>query len=210
MRPLTDRVPKPLLPVGDRTLIEHQISRLAAAGITELVINLAHLGDLIRGAIGDGARLGVSIAYSDEADAPLETGGGIVKALPLLGQVPFLVINGDVWTDYPLDTLPHAIEGEAHLVLVDNPAHHPRGDFVLRAGRVATAGVGRRLTFSGVGVYAPALFADCRPGRFALAPLLRSAMDRGAVTGEHYGGYWLDVGTPARLQELQRRFGAGS
>ena len=209
MRPLTDRVPKPLLPVGDRTLIEHHIARLAAAGITELVINLSHLGDLIRDAIGDGARLGVSIAYSDEGHAPLETGGGIVKALPLLGQAPFLVINGDVWTDYPLGTLPHVIEAEAHLVLVDNPAHHPQGDFVLRAGRVATAGVGHRLTFSGVGVYAPALFAGCRPGRFALAPLLRAAMDRGAVTGEHYGGYWLDVGTPARLQELQRRLGAG-
>lgn len=204
MRPLTDRVPKPLLAVAGRPLIEHQIERLARAGFTELVINLSHLGGLIRDALGDGTRLGVSIAYSDEGGAALETGGGIFRALPLLGDAPFLVLNGDVWTDYPLETIPRSLEGLAHLILVDNPAHHPEGDFVLQQRRVRAAGRGPRLTFSGLGVYAPALFSDCSGGRFPLAPLLRAAMDRGQVSGEHYRGRWIDVGTPARLQELAR------
>lgn len=208
MRPLTDRLPKPLLPVAGRPLIEHQIARLAAGGFTELVINLSHLGHLIREALGDGARLGVSIAYSDEGQPALETGGGIFRALPLLGPGPFLVINGDVWTDYPWERVPRRLDGQAHLVLVDNPDHHPEGDFLLSQHRVASGGAGRRLTFSGIGVYTPALFAGCRDGRFPLAPLLRAAMDRGEVSGEHYQGEWLDVGTPARLAELERRLDA--
>ena len=210
MRPLTDRVPKPLLAVAGRPLIEHHIRRLAAVGFDRLVINLSHLGGLIREALGDGARFGVAIAYSDEGAAALETGGGIFQALPLLGPGPFLVVNGDVWTDYPLEQLPRDPPGEAHLVLVDNPAQHPQGDFLLSDSRVAHAGAGRRLTFSGIGVYTPALFAGGSGGRFPLAPLLRAAMDRRAVSGEHYPGYWMDVGTPARLRELERRLAGAS
>jgi len=203
LRPLTDRLPKPLLPVAGRPLIEYQIERLARAGCEELVINHAYLGQMIEARLGDGARWGLHIHYSPEAPA-LETGGGIFNALPLLGDAPFLVLNGDVWCDLDLSHL-HLPEGSrAHLVLVDNPPHHPEGDFVLHQGRVEVAGT-PRLTFSGIGIYTPDLFAVCRPGPFPLAPLLRSAMARGWVSGEHYAGAWIDVGTPGRLQQLERR-----
>ncbi|RKT43367.1 N-acetylmuramate alpha-1-phosphate uridylyltransferase MurU [Thiocapsa rosea] len=202
MRPLTDQVPKPLLEAGGRPLIQYHLERLAAADIREIVINHAHLGEQIEAALGDGSRFGVRIRYSPEQTA-LETGGGIFKALPLLGPDPFLVINGDIWSDIDPIGLHLAGTDLAHLVLVENPPHHPNGDFILTGGRVQTEG-DRRLTFSGVGVYSPRLFAGCRPGAFALAPLLREAMAQGRVGGEHHRGHWLDIGTPERLAELDR------
>ena len=202
MRPLTDLVPKPLLPVAGRPLIAHHLDLLAAAGITEIVINHAHLGDLIEETLGDGSEHGVSISYSAEPEGALETGGGILRALPLLGAEPFVVVNGDVWSDFPLATLPRRPDGLAHLVLVDNPGHHSKGDFSLVDGRVRKRG-GTGLTYSGIGVYDPALFAGCRPGRFPLAPLLHEAIVYDAIGGERWGGRWVDVGTPERLQALK-------
>jgi MurNAc alpha-1-phosphate uridylyltransferase len=204
MRPLTDRVPKPLLKVGGRTLIECLIGQLTAAGFRELVINHAHLGQQLEQYLGDGSRLGVRIEWSREPEGALETGGGIVQALPLLGGAPFLVVNGDIWTDFPFAGVRRDLEGLAHLVLIDNPPHHPQGDFALDHGRVRADGP-VRLTFSGIGVYRPELFRDCQPGKFPLAPLLRAAMAQGMVSGEQYHGTWLDIGTPERLAELDRR-----
>ncbi len=198
MRPLTDSTPKPLLRIGGQTLIEHHLHALARAGITELVINHAHLGEQIVRALGNGAAYGVSITWSPEGDTALETGGGICNALPLLGTAAFLVVNADIWTDFDFAMLPTAIEGLAHLVMVDNPPQHPDGDFSLSEGRLAQRGPAM-LTYSGIGVYRPELFAGCSPGAFPLAPLLRDAMDRGEVTGEHFSGSWFDIGTPERL-----------
>jgi MurNAc alpha-1-phosphate uridylyltransferase len=201
LRPLTDRTPKPLLRAGGRALIEHTIAALVRAGFRELVVNHAWLGGAIEDALGDGARYGARIAYSPEPEGALETGGGIAQALPLLGD-PFLVVNGDIWTDYPFERLAHARpRGLAHLVLVDNPAHHPGGDFGLEQGAVRVDGAAR-LTFAGIGVYRAALLAGRRAERFPLAPLLREAAARGQVSGEHYPGRWLDVGTPERLRRL--------
>ncbi len=202
MRPLTDRTPKPLLRVGGKHLIEYHIEALAVAGVRDLVINHAHLGRQIEAALGDGARWGVHIRYSPEGEA-LETGGGICRALPLLGDTPFLVVNGDIWCDYEYPVLRLGEGALAHLVLVDNPEHNPQGDFALREGRIANPGV-PRFTFSGIGIYHPALFAGCGPGAFPLAPLLRAACDRQQVSGEHFQGHWTDVGTPKRLRELER------
>ncbi|MCA1805818.1 MAG: nucleotidyltransferase family protein [Xanthomonadaceae bacterium] len=203
MRPLTDHTPKPLLEVAGKPLIHYHIEALRQAGVQELVINIAHLGERIRACLGDGVELGVRIQYSQEPEGALETGGGIHQALPLLGEKPFLVINGDVWTDYPFAALLQRGLGEdlAHLVLVPNPAQHPEGDFCLHEGRLRETGE-PRLTFSGIGLYRPELFATCAPGRFPLAPLLRDAMARGRVSGESYPGYWSDVGTPQRLRKL--------
>ena len=213
MRPLTDHTPKPLLRAGGHCLIEYHILALARAGIGELVINHAHLGGQIEAALGDGSRYGVRIAYSAEGEGQaLETGGGIYRALPLLGREPFLVVNGDIYCDYPFEQLSTAPEGLAHLVLVDNPPHNPEGDFILADGQVgseATHGA-TRLTFSGIGLYRPALFDGCEDGAFALAPLLRQAMDRGLVSGEHYRGLWMDIGTPQRLEQLDALLSAGS
>ncbi len=202
MRPLTDHTPKPLLVAGGKRLIEYHLTALVAAGVTDIVINHARLGAQIEEALGDGSRYGAHIRYSAEGDHVLETGGGIVKALPLLGAAPFIAVNADVWTDYSFADLPRQPDGLAHLVLVDNPAHHATGDFMLRDGKVYSEGEERRLTFSGIGVYRPELFAHCKPGVFPLAPLLREAMARNEVSGEHYSGHWLDIGTPQRLQEL--------
>jgi len=208
MRPLTDHTPKPLLEAGGKPLIVHHIERLAAAGVREIVINHAHLGEQIEAALGDGARWGVHIHYSPEGKA-LETGGGIFRALPLLGPAPFLVVNGDIWTDLEFSQL-HLPEGLlAHLVLVENPPHNPNGDFALAQRFVLSQGE-PRYTFSGIGVYRPDLFRDCQPGAFPLAPLLRSAMDVGLVSGELYSGHWSDVGTPARLQALDRMLKLGT
>jgi MurNAc alpha-1-phosphate uridylyltransferase len=203
MRPLTDHTPKPLLEVGGQRLIEYHIRRLAAVGVLELVINHAYLGAQIEQVLGDGRRFGVRIQYSAETEA-METGGGIYRALPLLGEAPFMVVNADVWTDFPFERLLNAPPSFAHLVLVDNPPQHPKGDFVLNGRQVVAEG-DPKLTYSGVAVFDPKLFADCQTGRFPLAPLLRAAMSRNAVSGEHYRGQWWDIGTPERLQALDRK-----
>lgn len=207
MRPLTEHTPKALLKAGPLSLIEHHLLRLAGSGFRHVVVNHAYRGAQIEAALGDGGRYGLEIRYSPEDEPGLETGGGIHRALPLLGAAPFLVINADVYTDYPFAALPGRFAGPwAQLVLVDNPPHHPAGDFDLAAGRVV-AGTGPRLTFSGIGMYHPELFAACRPGAFPLAPLLRAAIARDRVGGEHYRGLWLDVGTPERLALAQRHAG---
>ena len=201
MRPLTDHTAKALLAAGGKRLIEYHIESLARAGIREIIINHARLGEQIEQALGDGDGYGVRIFYSPEGEQVLETGGGIFNALPLLGAAPFIVVNADVWTDYPFTQLPADPEGLAHLVLVDNPPHHSEGDFTLRDGYVLVDG-NVKLTFSGIGVYRPELFAACQPGKFPLAPLLRAAMAKRQVTGGHYQGAWFDIGTPERLQQL--------
>ena len=207
MRPLTDKTPKPLLEVGGKPLIVWHIEKLARAGVRELVINHAHLGARIEDYLGDGGRFGVGIRYSPEAEA-LETAGGIANALPLLGEAPFLVVNGDVFCDFDYSRLTEMSLSragvDAYLVLVDNPFHHPDGDFAMVGDRVSGEGE-RMLTFSGIAVYRPEFFAGIGMGAKArLAPLLRAAMDRGTVGGMHYPGRWVDVGTPQRLAELDR------
>jgi len=204
MRPLTDTRPKPLLEAAGKALIEYPIEALAAAGITELVINHAHLGEQLIERLGDGRRYGVHIRYSDESAGALETGGGIRHALPLLGRQPFLVINGDIWTDYPYSRLALEPGRLAHLVLVDNPPHHPQGDFCLQKAEVCSRGL-EKLSFSGIGLYHPALFAALPDGPFPLAPLLRKAMRDQRVSGEYYAGQWVDIGTSERLAELDQR-----
>lgn len=207
MRPLTDTTPKPLLRAGGRALIDHQLERLAAAGIREVVINVSWLAEQIENHVGDGSRYGVAVQYSRESE-PLETGGGVHQALPLLGGEPFLLVNADLWSDFPFERLLPRRVAAAHLVLIDNPPHHPRGDFVLTDdGGVVETGAGRRLTFAGISVLHPRLFDGCRPGKFPLKPLLLGAMARGEVSGEHFDGHWMDIGTPERLRELDERLG---
>ncbi|NNG14362.1 MAG: nucleotidyltransferase family protein [Gammaproteobacteria bacterium] len=201
MRPLTDTTPKPLLQVGGQALIEYHIAALREAGINEIIINHAWLGEQITQHLGDGSQYGVQIQYSDESAGALETAGGIVKALPLLGGASFVVVNGDIFTDYAYANLPQQLDGLAHLVMVDNPPQHPGGDFVLSEGWLLDEGE-PSLTFSGIGVYDPQLFSGCQPGALPLAPILRTAMARGEISGEHYTGQWLDIGTPERLVEL--------
>ncbi|RJG12269.1 nucleotidyltransferase family protein [Pseudomonas cavernicola] len=204
LRPLTLHTPKPLMQVAGVPLIEYHLRALAAAGFRELVINHAWLGQQIEDYLGDGVRFGLRIRYSAEGE-PLETGGGIFQALSLLGDAPFLVVNGDIWTDYDFATLQQPLNGLAHLVLVDNPAHHVRGDFCLADGQVTDGQDGApSLTYSGIAVLDPALFANCQAGAFKLAPLLRQAMAAGQVSGERFGGRWVDVGTHERLAEVER------
>jgi MurNAc alpha-1-phosphate uridylyltransferase len=201
LRPLTDHTPKPLLLVRGQPLIAWHLHALARAGVREAVINLSWHGAQLRAALGGGERFGLHISYSEEPEGALEVGGGIFHALPLLGTGPFLVVNGDTYTDIDfarLSIAPHAL---AHLVLVPNPAHHPQGDFALRAGLVEAAGE-PRLTYSGIGVFRPELFAGCSPGRFPLLPLLRAAMAAERLCGERFAGAWTDVGTAARLASL--------
>lgn len=214
MRPLTDTTPKPLLAVGGKPLVAWHLEKLAAIGVREVVLNTSWLADRFPPALGDGARWGLRIHYSYEGPTPLETGGGMWQALRLLGEAPFIAVNGDVWTDFDFARLPASPEGDAHLVLVDSPEHNRGGDFALDAdGNVASQGA-ERLTFAGIGMYRPSLFDGWRevigdapgsgetPPRFKLAPLLRAAMARARVTGEHHRGRWTDVGTPARLATL--------
>ena len=206
MLPLTEKVPKPLLQAGGRSLIEHQIRKLKAAGFGEFVINHAWLGRQLEQALGDGSSLGVDIQWSPEEE-PLETAGGIVQALPLLGQQTFAVVNADVWTDYPFNRLHAALATEklAHLVLVPNPVQHPAGDFVLQENaevQMPQPGNGFTHTFSGIAVYHPDLFATVPARKFPLLPLLRQAMVSNSVSGELYKGIWIDIGTPQRLQSL--------
>ncbi len=206
MRPLTDRVPKSLIEVGGKPLIVHHIEKLAALGCERVVVNHAHLGEMIEAALGDGARYGVTIDYSREESA-LETAGGIAHALPLLGDAPFIVVNADVYSEYDYAGLLAAAtllgDANAYLVLVDNPDHHPDGDFGVRDGKLALDGA--LLTFSGLAVYRPALFAAiARGARVPLAPLLREQIAASRAIGEHYRGRWCDVGTPDRLTRLNR------
>lgn len=211
MRPLTDHTPKPLLVAGGKPLIVWHIERLRAAGFTHIVINHAHLGQQIEDVLGNGAEFGVSIEYSREVSA-LETAGGIATALPLIDAEVFTVVNGDIYCEYDFSRLAEPLarlaagHDQAHLVLVDNPPHHPQGDFVLDAGRVTASPLTAhpsRLTFSGIGVYHRSLFAHTPAGeKTPLAPLLRGAIDTSRVSGEHYAGRWEDVGTPARLAAL--------
>lgn len=202
MRPLTDTCPKPLLVVGGRPLIEWHLERLARAGIREVVINLSWLGEMIAESLGDGSRHGVSIAYSREPWPALETGGGIMQALPLLGEDPFLLVNGDVFTDVDFTGLRIAPGDLAHLVLVPNPEQHVRGDFWLGEGGRIVAGGGQRLTYSGVALLRPAFFAGATPGRFPLLPWLLKALEAGRLGGQRHDGTWLDIGTPQRLAQL--------
>jgi MurNAc alpha-1-phosphate uridylyltransferase len=213
MRPLTDHTPKPLLQAGGKPLIVWHIERLVRAGIADLVINHAHLGEQIEEALEDGNRFGARIQYSSEVTA-LETAGGIAFALSLLGNEPFAVVNGDVYCEYDFERLHPLAEqlkqtrDNAHLVLVSNPSHHPKGDFLLHGNRVLPSGNlsgGAQLTFSGIGIYQPSLFAHIPHGSKApLAPLLREQIALGKVSGEHYQGIWVDVGTPQRLEELDK------
>ncbi|MDH5824013.1 nucleotidyltransferase family protein [Luteimonas sp. RD2P54] len=214
MRPLTEHTPKPLLAAGGKPLIAWHLERLAAAGVREVVINTSWLARQFPRTLGDGAAWGLRIRYSHEGDTPLETGGGLWHALPLLGNEPFIAVNGDIWTDFDFARLPERPAGDAHLVLIDNPLHNPHGDFHLTADGDVHGDGPQRLTFAGIGMYRASLFDDWRrvigaapgaeaePPRFRLAPLLRAAMAEGQVTGERHPGRWTDVGTPQRLAEL--------
>ncbi len=202
MRPLTDHTPKPLLPAGGKPLIEHTIGQLVAAGFTDIVINYAHLGQQIADYLGNGKTLGATIGYSPEGEEGLETAGGIINALPLLDTETFLVVNGDVATDFPFAQLQNQPFDLAHLVLVNNPEHHPTGDFSLDSAGYVIDGGTDTFTFSGVGVYRRELFANLPSGKAKLAPLLRQAMAKRRVSGQKHTGFWMDIGTPQRLQEL--------
>lgn len=208
LRPLTDALPKPLVEVAGKPLIVYHLEALARAGFREIVINQGHLGGLLREALGEGERWGVTIHWSDEQPEALETGGGIFQALPLLGSAP-LVINGDVWTDYPFTRLRAVKCDWAHLVMVPNPPHNPDGDFSLVSARIRDSGP-QKLTFSGIGVYSPRLFTGCRPGKFSVVPLLRNAMREHLVTGETFSGWWDDIGTVERLESVRREFSSGN
>ncbi len=203
MRPITDSQPKALLDVDGQSLLERHLDSLKAAGIDTVVINLGWLGEQIVDRVGSGQRYGLSVVYSPEGENILETGGGIRRALPLLGKVPFLVVNADVFTDMPLPTTLDD-DADGHLVLVPKPAHKKRADFDLVGGRIANSET-PSLTFSGIALYRPGFFANCAPGRFPLAPMLRSAAEASRLSGSVYDGAWEDVGTPQRLEELNRR-----
>ena len=215
MRPLTDHTPKPLLVAGGKPLIVWHLERMAAAGVHEVVINTSWLADQFPQALGDGSQWGVKITYSYEGTTPLETGGGMLHALPLLGDAPFLLVNGDIWTDFDFAQLPPAPAGLAHLVMVDPPEQAPRGDFALDGGLV-NEGNGPKLTYAGIGLYRPELLANWRAHtasngspdqgttpRFPLAPILRAHRAEGSIHGHHHQGRWTDVGTPQRLAQLE-------
>jgi N-acetyl-alpha-D-muramate 1-phosphate uridylyltransferase len=203
MRPLTDTVPKPLLEVAGKPLIVHQIEALSLAGIGTIVINTGRLGDQIQYRLGTGESYGVSILYSEEGDEPLETAGGIVKALPLLGTEPFIVTNADIYSDFDYQTLPEQLDSDAQLVLVDNPPHNPDGDFALENGQLQNEGP-QRLTYSGIGLYSPRFFKDCAHGKLPLAPLLRQSAQENRLSGQYFKGFWSDIGTPERLAEVNK------
>ena len=208
LRPLTDSTPKPLLQAGKLKLIEHHLSALSAAGFNNVVINIGHLGQQLIDQLGDGSRYQLTIHYSDERNAVLETGGGIYKALPLLKSDPFLVINGDIWSDIDLSLLPIEIDSMAHLVLVENPPQHLEGDFSLAQGNVENKNKDNASwTFSGIGIYSHKLFEDCKEQRFPLAPLLRQQIQKRQISGEIYDGSWFDIGTLDRLKELNHFLG---
>jgi N-acetyl-alpha-D-muramate 1-phosphate uridylyltransferase len=202
MRPLTDHTPKPLLPVAGKAIIEHTITQLVSAGFSDIIINHAHLGQQIEDYLGDGQQYGANIHYSPEGEQALETAGGIINALPLLGDAVFLVVNGDIATDFPFAELKNLTVDLAHLVLVDNPEHHPQGDFGLdNTGKVTENGA-EPFTFSGIGLYRPELFSNLPAGSSKLGPLLRQVIANQRVSGQKFAGFWMDIGTPERLQEL--------
>lgn len=203
LRPLSDRLPKALMEVEGKPLIEHLLKDLAAAGVREAVVNLSWLGGMIRARLGDGARHGLSLRYSEEGDTALDTGGGIRRALPLLGEEPFWVVNADIRTSFPFSVSNRRSSDLAWLMLVPNPAHNPAGDFHLREERVGKDGP--RHTFGGVSVLSPELFRDAREDIFGLVPLLRAAAGQGRVSGALYEGYWADAGTAERLEAIRRR-----
>ena len=207
MRPLTDSVPKPLLPVRGRPLIMWNLAALARAGIREVVINVSWLGEKLRAALGDGREIGVSITWSEEGPVALETGGGILRALPLLGPGPFMVMSSDIWSDIDLGRVQLERDALAHLVLIPNPPHHPRGDFALEGSLVVERDTDR-LTYANVGIFRPEAFAGCEPGRFPLLQVLRRAIAARAARGELHRGEWCDVGTPERLAGLEARLAA--
>ena len=202
MMPLTKNTPKSLIKVKDLTLIEHSINALKKSNIIDIVINIAYLGKQIKSYLGDGSKFGVNIAYSDESSGALETAGGIIKALPLLGIKPFIVINSDVLCDYDLSKLTLPVGSLAHLVLIDNPPHNPNGDFSLVNNHQVTNVHGQSYTFSGIGIYHPDLFKSHLEfeQKLPLYPILKEAIANGNLSGEHYDGYWQDVGTPERLE----------
>jgi N-acetyl-alpha-D-muramate 1-phosphate uridylyltransferase len=202
MRPLTDVTPKPLLQAGPHKLIEYHLINLAQAGFTDVVINVAWLGQQIIETLGSGEKYNINISYSNEADQALETGGGIFNALPLLGEEPFLVVNGDVWTDYPFEKLrSFKLKDKAHLVLINNPEHNPTGDFALSNGRLLNDEKDR-FTFSGIGVYSKGFFTTSSNGKYPLAPMIRNYIDTNEISGEVYDGRWIDIGTLQRLESL--------
>jgi MurNAc alpha-1-phosphate uridylyltransferase len=200
MAHLTNEVPKPLLRVKNHYLIEYSIYSLAKIGVKEIIINVAYLREQIKSALGDGSRYGVTLHYSEELEA-LETGGGIFKALPLLGEDPFIVVSCDIISEYPLQNLIKNLNHLAHIVLVDNPDFHPQGDFCLQGKNVLCEGE-KKLTFANIGIYHPELFTQCQPGKFRLGDLLKEAVRNKQVTGEHYSGVWHNLGTPEQLQAI--------
>ncbi|HEY0662175.1 MAG TPA: nucleotidyltransferase family protein [Lysobacter sp.] len=213
MRPLTNNTPKPLLVAGGKSLIAWHLEKLAAIGVRDVVINTSWLAEQFPQVLGDGSQWGLRLQYSYEGDTPLETGGGMLHALPLLGSDPFLLVNGDIWTDYDFAHLPRAPEGLAHLVMVDRPGHATNGDFALDASGYVRPDGATLLTYAGLGIYRPQLLADWRgvidgneasgdPPRFRLAPVLKAHMPGNRITGEHHRGRWTDVGTPDRLARL--------
>lgn len=203
MRPLTNSTPKPLLKAAGKSLVVRTIEQLVAAGFTDLVINHAYLGEQIETALGDGSQFGATIRYSPEGENGLETAGGIIHALPMMKDAPFLVVNGDIATDFPFAKLKNQPVDFAHLVLVPNPEHHQKGDFHIdENGRLSMSG-NERFTFSGIGLYAPEFFKTAPKNSAKLAPLLRDAMHENRITGELFAGFWMDIGTPERLQALE-------
>ncbi|HEX5121767.1 MAG TPA: nucleotidyltransferase family protein [Rhodanobacteraceae bacterium] len=202
MRPLSDVTPKPLLRVGAKMLIEHHLEKLAAIGVSDVVINTSHLAELFPAALGDGSRWGVRIRYSYEGEKPLETGGGIKHALPLLGDAPFIGVSADIVSDYDYAKLPAEPQGLAHLVMVPNPAFHPRGDFFLDGSRLNEEGVGERLTFANIAVYRPEMIAAEAATYFKLLPLYQRAMRNRNLGGERFDGFWANIGTPEQLRAL--------
>ena len=207
LRPLTDTLPKPLVVVGGRPLISWHLAALARAGVREVVVNLSWLGEQLRAALGDGREFGVAIRYSEEGPVPLETGGGILRALPLLGPEPFLVVSGDVWTDIDFARVTLEPDALAHLVLIPNPPHHPRGDFGLE-GELVVGAAHERFTYANVGLYRPEFFAGCTAARFPLLEPLNRAIAARRVRGELHRGQWCDVGTPERLAALNAKLAA--
>jgi MurNAc alpha-1-phosphate uridylyltransferase len=203
MLPLTLTTPKPLLQAGGKPLIQYHIEALVAANVSRIVINTGRLGEQIEAWFGNAGRYGVELLYSHEGAEPLGTGGGIFRALPLLGADPFWLVNGDVWTDFDYSKIPVNIVDQAHLILVDNPQHNPDGDFILSGSRVMLVGQ-PRLTYSGIGLYQPGLFMSVREPLFSLVPLLKQAIGLGQVSGQHYSGNWFDIGTPDRLEALNQ------